>query len=72
MKIKTKYDPPPIPTRVVDWWAIDDDTYEPGSPIGYGATEQDAIDDLMAQFAEQDLEMYLAEELNHPQAREDD
>lgn len=54
MKLKTKYDPPPISTRVCDWSAIDDDTYEPGSPIGYGETEQDAIDDLMAQLEERE------------------
>lgn len=71
MKIRTNYDPW-FPVASFDWSAVDDDTYEPGGPIGYGATEQEAINDLMAQLEEQDLEMQLAEELNHPQAREDD
>jgi hypothetical protein len=47
MKIKTFYDPPPIPMRGADWQAIDEDTYDYDSPTGYGATEQEAIDDLM-------------------------
>lgn len=47
MKIKTHYWPKPIPIRQFDWTAIGDD-YEGGDPIGYGPTEQDAIDDLLA------------------------
>lgn len=31
-----------------EWTAVDDDTYDgPGSPIGYGKTDIEAIDDLM-------------------------
>ena len=42
---------PPIPVRDHDWSAIDDDTYDgEGSLIGFGATEQDAIDDLVRQM----------------------
>ena len=52
MKIVTRYDPPPIPPRCFDWCAVDDDTYEGGCPIGYGATEQEAIDDLQEQIEE--------------------
>lgn len=44
-KIVTKYDPPPIPWRGADWSAVFDD-YDLGSPIGHGATEQEAIEDL--------------------------
>lgn len=44
-KIVTKYDPPPIPFRDCDWSAVFDD-YDLGSPIGHGATEAGAIDDL--------------------------
>lgn len=44
-KIVTKYDPPAIPMRDCDWSAVYDD-YDLGSPIGHGATEQEAIDDL--------------------------
>jgi len=54
MKIRTTYVFPPIPNRSMDWLAIDDDTYDgaPDShcPIGYGATEQEAIDDLLEQL----------------------
>lgn len=45
MKIITNHIYPPIPIRQFDWSAVDDN-YEPGCPIGYGATEQEAIDDL--------------------------
>jgi hypothetical protein len=58
MKIRTDYWPKPIPPRQFDWTAIDDDTYD-GAPdsctrsqVGYGATEQEAIDDLLQQIAE--------------------
>lgn len=51
MTIKTQCICPPIPVRSFDWCAVDDDTYDgPGCPIGYGATEQEAIDDLLAQL----------------------
>lgn len=54
MNIKTEYWAKPIPSRNCDWSAIDDDTYDVdydegtwrGGPIGYGATEQEAIDNL--------------------------
>jgi len=45
MKIKTHYDPPPIPYRGCDWCATYDG-YEPGEPIGYGATEREAVEAL--------------------------
>jgi hypothetical protein len=54
MKIRTDYDPKPIPIRSFDWCAIDEDTYD-GAPdsgnrhqIGYGRTEAEAIADLTA------------------------
>jgi hypothetical protein len=57
-KIRTDYWPKPIPTDQYDWSAVDDDTYD-GAPdsgnrnqIGYGATEQEAIDDLLSILAE--------------------
>lgn len=53
MKIKTFYDPPSIPMRCSDWQAIDDDTYDYDQPVGYGATEQEAIDDLIWKLEEQ-------------------
>jgi hypothetical protein len=52
-KIVTRYEPPPIGDRRFDWSAVDDDTYDgPGCPIGYGATEDEAIADLMSQMEE--------------------
>lgn len=55
MKIKTSHDFPPIPDRRFDWSAVDDDTYDgPGCPIGRGATEQEAIADLLAQIEERE------------------
>lgn len=51
MKIRTAYVYPPIPIRQFDWSAVDDDTYDgPGCPIGTGATEQEAIADLLQQI----------------------
>lgn len=54
MKIVTEFVHPPIPIRQFDWSAIDDDTYDGAEdshcPIGYGATEQAAIDDLLDQM----------------------
>lgn len=51
MNIKTSFDYPPIPIRQFDWSAIDDN-YDLGSPIGHGATEQEAIQDLLDQIEE--------------------
>ena len=51
MKIVTHFDPKPIPMRCFDWSAIDDDTYDgPGSPIGWGGTEKEAVHDLLEQL----------------------
>lgn len=48
MKIVTEYWAKPIPRRDWDWAAYDDDTYDgPGCPVGTGATEAEAIADLM-------------------------
>lgn len=46
--IVTTYSPPPIPVRCHDWTATREG-YEPGEPLGSGATEQEAIDDLREQ-----------------------
>ena len=46
LKIVTTYVHPPIPVRQFDWSAVRDG-YEPGAPIGWGSTEQAAIDDLL-------------------------
>lgn len=61
-KINTNYWAKPIPVRSFDWSATFDG-YDPGEPdgeggysggdtIGYGATEQDAVDDLLSQNEE--------------------
>jgi hypothetical protein len=52
--INTYYDPPPIGIRSFDWAAIDLATYggEPTDPIGWGATEQEAIDELVWRLLE--------------------
>jgi hypothetical protein len=51
-KIITRYNPVPGPSVEYDWSAIDDN-YDGGDPIGFGATEQAAIDDLLDQFEDQ-------------------
>jgi hypothetical protein len=52
--VRTNNEFPPIPLRQFDWSAIDDDTYDGADdshcPIGRGATEQEAIDDLLEQI----------------------
>ena len=51
IRVRTHYEHPPIPLRDMDWTAIDDRTFDgPGCVIGYGATEQEAIDDLVEQL----------------------
>ena len=53
MNIRTEYVFPPISDRRFDWSAVDDDNYDgPGSPIGYGRTEEEAIADLLEQIEE--------------------
>lgn len=59
MRIRTDHVFPPIPDRSCDWSAIDEDTYDgapdthPPCPIGRGATEAEAIADLLEQIQEQ-------------------
>lgn len=60
VKIHTSHDQPPIPVRDMDWSAVTDDydcdSDQDGffslSPIGHGATEQEAIADLLDQLEE--------------------
>lgn len=44
-KIEVEYNPPPIPNRKFDWMATWEG-YDRGDPIGFGATEAEAILDL--------------------------
>lgn len=63
VKIHTNFDYPPIPVRDMDWSAIADDydmtdVDEEGHPysncpVGHGATEQEAINDLLEQLEDQ-------------------
>jgi hypothetical protein len=64
IRIRTSHEFPPIPVRDFDWSAVDDDTYDVDCdqdgffttcPIGHGATEQDAIDDLLMQIEDADV-----------------
>lgn len=53
-RIRTNHEYPPIPIRDMDWSAVDDSTYDgEGCPIGWGATEEEAIADLLEQLEEQ-------------------
>lgn len=47
MNILTTHVRPPIPLRGFEWSAINEATYEAGEPIGWGETEQQAINDLL-------------------------
>ena len=47
-KIRTTHEYPPIPIRDYDWSAIRD-SYDEGDLVGYGRTEQEAINDLKRQ-----------------------
>ena len=47
MDIVTELINPPIPSNCMDWRAYFKNRAEPDEPVGYGSTEQEAIDDLM-------------------------
>lgn len=51
MKIKVIYTRPPITTNVFDYHAIDEDSSEPGMPIGWGTTAEEAIANLKEMIA---------------------
>ena len=44
--IRTEYEPKPIPFRCFDWMAWYEGYEDEGMAVGYGATEQEAIEDL--------------------------
>lgn len=52
MNIRTYYAPPPIPYRQFDWQAVDYDTLDEDSIVGFGRTEAEAIADLKEQMEE--------------------
>ena len=53
MNIKTEHITPPIPIRSHDWRAWDDDDDPETGYSGWGATEVEAINDLMKWKEEQ-------------------
>lgn len=56
IKLRTDFIYPPIPIRTHDWSAVTDDydgADDSNCPIGYGATEQQAIDDLIMQIEDE-------------------
>ena len=53
MKIKTVYDPPPIPLRDCEWCAWDEETCHGDSDqFGWGETEEEAIEDLKTKVSD--------------------
>jgi hypothetical protein len=69
MMIRTEFVYPPIPVRHFDWSAVDDDTYDGSEDsstrgqIGYGATEAEAVADLMEILGETSLAQAEAEDV---------
>jgi hypothetical protein len=65
MKIRTSHDYPPIPTRDHDWSAVTDDyDWAPDAkdcPRGFGATEIEAINDLVEQLIDEAQDAAYAE-----------
>lgn len=55
--IETTYWAKPIPLREFDWLATREG-WEPGLPIGHGATEQDAIEHLIMNEGDEDEQLY--------------
>lgn len=49
VQIITSFDAPPIASRNFDWTAVTA-SYEPGDPVGRGATEKEAYKDLTEQL----------------------
>ncbi len=49
VEIITSFDAPPIASRNFDWTAVTA-SYEPGDPVGRGATEKEAYKDLTEQL----------------------
>jgi len=61
MKIRTEHVYPPIPSRTSDWCAYDEDSYdgaEDAGPqlVGWGPTEEIALEDLRDQIMERECE----------------
>lgn len=48
MDIKVHWGYPPIPDRRFDYIAVPDDFYDGTGPVGYGASEHEAMEDLIS------------------------
>lgn len=62
-KLKVSFDYPPIPIREFDW-CVTDQNYEPGYPIGRGATIQKAIEDYLESFCDT-FDLFSAKHLKY-------
>jgi hypothetical protein len=61
MDIRTEYRQKPIPWRCFDWEAYDYDTLDEDSKTGFGATEAEAIESLLEQMANLEIELVTAD-----------
>ena len=53
LRVRVDYWAKPIALRGFDYEATDDERYDgPGNPIGHGATEAEAVADLLSQIEE--------------------
>ena len=52
--IVARCDPPAIPVRSRDWFAVERGFDAECDPIGYGATADEAVADLQSQIEERD------------------
>jgi hypothetical protein len=59
MDIRTEYRQKPIPWRCFDWEACDYDHED--SKTGFGATEAEAIESLLEQMADLEIELVTAD-----------
>jgi hypothetical protein len=60
MDIRTEYRQKPIPWRCFDWEAFDD-TLDEDSKTGFGATEAEAIESLLLQVADLEIQLVTAD-----------
>lgn len=73
-RIVTHHNPPPIPVGQFDWSAITEDydgAEDARCPIGWGATEEEAIADLREQLAEREERHAAAQARLQTEARRD-
>lgn len=49
MKVRVTYDPKPVPSRNFDYEAYVD-SWDLGDPLGYGSTQEEAVQHLLDQL----------------------